>query len=560
MGYGQGNIVRQNKKEAAAPATVTAANNGLSLSGTTVQLGGPLATPSALLNDRYIDGGAFKIVNTFNSLAGNSGFTLSSNSTLAAGGAQRLLNVSLSGTNATASQPTYGIYSSNTHGGTLSTNYGVYGEAIGATQTDFGVYGNTSAGFGVYGNSGSGAGVAGASASSYGVSAASGTGIAGKFTVAPSTTNTVIEVMELNRIVLIGTPANGIGGFLGFHTMTSNGSTQLSNQVISKWTDATNATRTSQMIFTGVNSAVTGDILTLNGNKSIKFNGYGGGAITGVAAFIPAFTSSGDIIEIAVPGGGGIATADNGLTLSTATNVQLGQPIATVGNPAALLASTEIPLGLFTFSIGTNSETTSLQVDGNGGYITLLANHQINGRGSDRVYFETASSYIEIDESQLRITGQVNGKICFFLDQTNDQYFIGELAKGHLTLNNTTSGAGPYLEFKHPTNGTTFTINDNLKTFTYNIGSAYFLSLDATNNVYGIGDLTAATNETWLKVDDANNKIITKGDSYLRRTETAFTNGAAAQVATMTNGPAAGNPTKWIPIDDNGVTRYIPAW
>ena len=37
-------------------------------------------------------------------------------------------------------------------------------------------------------------------------------------------------------------------------------------------------------------------------------------------------------------------------------------------------------------------------------------------------------------------------------------------------------------------------------------------------------------------------------------------NGAAAQAATMTNGPTAGNPTKWIPIDDNGVTRYIPAW
>jgi hypothetical protein len=26
------------------------------------------------------------------------------------------------------------------------------------------------------------------------------------------------------------------------------------------------------------------------------------------------------------------------------------------------------------------------------------------------------------------------------------------------------------------------------------------------------------------------------------------------------NAPAAGNPTKWIPIDDNGTTRYIPAW
>lgn len=40
----------------------------------------------------------------------------------------------------------------------------------------------------------------------------------------------------------------------------------------------------------------------------------------------------------------------------------------------------------------------------------------------------------------------------------------------------------------------------------------------------------------------------------------SFTNGAAAAAGTLLNAPAAGNPTKWIPIDDNGTTRYIPAW
>ena len=34
----------------------------------------------------------------------------------------------------------------------------------------------------------------------------------------------------------------------------------------------------------------------------------------------------------------------------------------------------------------------------------------------------------------------------------------------------------------------------------------------------------------------------------------------AAATGTLTNAPAAGNPTKWIAIDDNGTTRYIPAW
>jgi hypothetical protein len=40
----------------------------------------------------------------------------------------------------------------------------------------------------------------------------------------------------------------------------------------------------------------------------------------------------------------------------------------------------------------------------------------------------------------------------------------------------------------------------------------------------------------------------------------SFTDGAGAQAGTITNSPTAGNPTKWIPIDDNGTTRYIPAW
>jgi hypothetical protein len=43
-------------------------------------------------------------------------------------------------------------------------------------------------------------------------------------------------------------------------------------------------------------------------------------------------------------------------------------------------------------------------------------------------------------------------------------------------------------------------------------------------------------------------------------TNTALTDGAAAQAGTLLNAPAAGNPTKWIPINDNGTTRYIPAW
>lgn len=48
--------------------------------------------------------------------------------------------------------------------------------------------------------------------------------------------------------------------------------------------------------------------------------------------------------------------------------------------------------------------------------------------------------------------------------------------------------------------------------------------------------------------------------NFLIRTAVAWTNGAGALAGTLGNAPAAGNPTKWIPVDDNGTTRYVPAW
>ncbi len=50
------------------------------------------------------------------------------------------------------------------------------------------------------------------------------------------------------------------------------------------------------------------------------------------------------------------------------------------------------------------------------------------------------------------------------------------------------------------------------------------------------------------------------GSATMIQSTVAFTNGAAAQAGTLLNAPTAGNPTKWIPINDNGTTRYLPAW
>lgn len=56
------------------------------------------------------------------------------------------------------------------------------------------------------------------------------------------------------------------------------------------------------------------------------------------------------------------------------------------------------------------------------------------------------------------------------------------------------------------------------------------------------------------------NGALSINSATMLRTYTPFTNGAAAAVGTLNNAPVAGNPTKWIPINDNGTVRYIPAW
>jgi hypothetical protein len=53
---------------------------------------------------------------------------------------------------------------------------------------------------------------------------------------------------------------------------------------------------------------------------------------------------------------------------------------------------------------------------------------------------------------------------------------------------------------------------------------------------------------------------LTHGSATLLITTASLTNGAGASAGTLTNAPAAGNPTKWVLINDNGTTRRIPAW
>jgi hypothetical protein len=102
--------------------------------------------------------------------------------------------------------------------------------------------------------------------------ARSTSGLGGLVGINPSSTNSVVEVLRVERSTS-GTAADGIGGYIGFSTETDNGSLQESGRISSELTTAANATRTSAMKFYTINSASSNVSLTIDGDGTITTTG-----------------------------------------------------------------------------------------------------------------------------------------------------------------------------------------------------------------------------------------------------------------------------------------------
>jgi hypothetical protein len=99
--------------------------------------GGAISGLTAAAATNTIDNATYAQTWTWNTLAGANALSLTSSSTAAASNAQKMLNIALSGTNATALQTTYDAYLSNTHAGTTSTNVALYASASGGTTANY---------------------------------------------------------------------------------------------------------------------------------------------------------------------------------------------------------------------------------------------------------------------------------------------------------------------------------------------------------------------------------------------------------------------------------------
>ena len=129
--------------------------------------------------------------------------------------------------------------------------------------------------------------------------------------------------------------------------------------------------------------------------------------------------------------------------------------------------------------------------------------------------------------------------------------------------------------------GTTGTVSGTITMLGSTAGSLSLIASDSANNLTITQPLTvgvagtaagqiivagATSGGATLSTTATGSGLISSGDlftndaSFLIRTQTTLANAASTNTATLTNAPTAGDPTKWISVDDNGTTRRIPAW
>jgi len=110
-------------------------------------------------------------------------------------------------------------------------------------------------------------------------------------------------------------------------------------------------------------------------------------------------------------------------------------------------------------------------------------------------------------------------------------------------------------------------------------GAGYSLGTNDSNNTIigrwtssagknGVIVLADGLSQRWLDYNESTLSVWTfaapivlpGGTNAFLTSATAITTGAGSSAGTLSNAPVAGNPTKWIKINDAGTTRYIPAW
>lgn len=165
---------------------------------------------------------------------------------------------------------------------------------------------------------------------------------------------------------------------------------------------------------------------------------------------------------------------------------------------------------------------------------------------------QAAGDTLSLTGTQVSITGSGGGIDAVYIQATAATGFISIAALGagaHVSIDTTL--------FQLNTTGIEAYGDDVL--FATNGGTSLIMGVSDVSLTAAGADGDIDLNVAGTGTINCNGQII-QASAQLARSSVAYTNNAAAAAATITNGPTAGNPTKWIPINDNGTIRNIPAW
>lgn len=271
----------------------------------------------------------------------------------------------------------------------------------------------------------------------------------------------------------------------------------------------------------------------------------------------PRFEFSGTQGSIIFAGPGGVLTQDNAalfwndssqlLTITGAANGGLFLAIPAPGLSAALIIDA---------GSGSSGSNAAIQLTGRNG-----------GVGTSAFVYSDYSGVLNLSSAngQVQITSSVTSFTGINLNNTSSggkQYTIessgsaGTHGPGLLEI---IDQSGASLT-RYLYNGTNTLINFNSTTIFGFASDVFNNSPDVAFYRHAAGQLEINSTTTGTYRDLIVRDLFTNDASFMIRTQTTLSNGAAANTATLTNAPASGNPTKWISIDDNGTTRKIPAW
>jgi len=240
----------------------------------------------------------------------------------------------------------------------------------------------------------------------------------------------------------------------------------------------------------------------------------------------------------------------------------------------------------------TASNTASRLLDVQSGGVTQFYSRADGYAASNAGFFDSSNNSIAmVSVSGLQLGSSAGVKwsstalwygsidLSLFRDAANTSAQRNGANAQTLRVYNTYTDAGNYerLEIAAGASGTTIYQNaaGTGAARSLSVGTLVNNSFNITTNgtgrwsVNGSGNLLAQADNTYdIGASGATRPrriylsagVTTAGGAVFLTTSTALTDGAGAGSGTILNAPAAGNPTKWIGINDNGTTRYIPAW